>query len=103
MQVESLVAAQPALHVGMVVGGVVVQDQMYRKVFGHFAIDRAEELQELLVPVPGQALPDHRPGEHVDRGEQRGGAVAFVVVGHGARAALLHRQRRLSAVQRLHL
>ena len=54
---SNLVTAQPALHVGMVVGGVVVQDQVYRKVFGHFAIDRAEELQELLVPVPGQTLP----------------------------------------------
>ena len=44
------------LHVGMLVGGVVVQDQVHRKAFGDFAVDGAEELQELLVPVPGQAL-----------------------------------------------
>ena len=47
-------------HVGVFVGGVVVQDQMHRKPFGHLPVDGAEELQEFLVPVPGQALPDHR-------------------------------------------
>ena len=41
--------------------------------------------------------------EHVERGEQRGGAVALVVVGHGAEPALLHRQARLGAVERLDL
>jgi hypothetical protein len=50
-----------------------------------------------------QALADHLAGEHVERGEQRGGAVALVVVSHRAGAALLHRQRRLGAVQRLGL
>ena len=53
--------------------------------------------------VPGQALADHRAGEHVQRGEQGGGAVALVVVGHRAGPARLHRQRRLGAVQRLDL
>jgi hypothetical protein len=47
MQVEPFVAAQPALHVGVVVRGTVVQDQMHRKVFRYLAVDRAEEL---LVP-----------------------------------------------------
>ena len=46
---------------------------------------------------------DDRAVEHVERGEQRGGAVALVVVGHGAGAALLHRQARLGAVERLDL
>ena len=41
--------------------------------------------------------------EHVERGEQRGGAVALVVVGHGAEPALLHRQAGLGAVERLDL
>ena len=41
--------------------------------------------------------------EHVERGEQRRRAVALVVVGHGAGAALLHRQAGLGAVERLDL
>ena len=41
--------------------------------------------------------------EHVERGEQRGGAVALVVVGHGAEPPLLHRQAGLGAVERLDL
>ena len=41
--------------------------------------------------------------EHVEGGEQRRRAVTLVVVGHGAGAALLHRQAWLSAVERLDL
>ena len=40
---------------------------------------------------------------HVQRREQRRGAVAFVVVGHGTGAALLHRQTGLGTVKRLDL
>ena len=65
MQVEPLVAIQPAFNVGMVVRGVVVQNQMHSKMFGHLVVDSAEELEEFLVPMPGQALPDHNSGEHV--------------------------------------
>ena len=41
--------------------------------------------------------------EHVEGGKQRGGAVALVVVGHGAEPSLLHRQAGLGAVERLDL
>ena len=41
--------------------------------------------------------------EHVEGCEQRGGAVAFVVVGHRPGTALLHRQPRLGAVKGLDL
>ncbi len=53
--------------------------------------------------VPGQASADHCPGQHVEGGEQGGGAVALVVVGHRGGAALRHRQRRLGPVQGLDL
>ena len=65
----------------MFVGGVVVEDQVNRQVLGDLAVDGAQELQELLMTVPGQALSDDRAGQHVEGGEQGGGAVAFVVVG----------------------
>ena len=47
-------------------------------------LDRVEEADELLVPVALHAVADDRAVEHVERGEQRGGAVALVVMGHRA-------------------
>jgi len=71
--------------------------------FGDLAIDRLEEREELGVAVAWEALADHRPAQHIERGEQGGGPVALVVVSHRPGAAFLHRQRRLGAIQRLDL
>jgi hypothetical protein len=54
------------------------------------------------------AVTIHAGGHHgavqcVQRGEQRCRSVALVVVRHGLGAALLHRQPRLSAIERLNL
>ena len=66
-------------------------------------LDRVEEADELLVPVPLHAPAQHRAVEHVQGREQRRRAVALVVVGRGRRPTLLHRQPRLGAVERLDL
>ena len=50
---------------------------------GNLAIDRAQEAEEFPVAVTGVALADHLARQHVERCEQGGGSVAFVVVGHG--------------------
>ena len=50
----------------------------------HVRFDGVEEADELLVPVALHAAAEHAPVEHVEGGEQGGGAVALVVVGHGA-------------------
>ena len=50
----------------MLVGGVVVDDQMHCQVIGHFPVDGAQELQELLVAVLGQTLPDDLFGGGVE-------------------------------------
>jgi hypothetical protein len=44
-----------------------------------------------------------RANSHIQRREQGGGAVALVIVRHGAAAALLQRQAGLGAVERLDL
>ncbi len=49
----------------MLVGGVVVADQVHRKFVGDFLVDGAQELQELGMAVPGQALPDDFAGQDV--------------------------------------
>ena len=51
----------------------------------------------------GQALADDPAREHVEDGEQRGRAMAFVVVGHRPGAARLYRQAGLGTVEGLDL
>ena len=46
---------------------------------------------------------NHGSVEHVEGREQRCRAVALVIMGHGSKAALLQRQARLGAVERLDL
>ena len=53
--------------------------------------------------VTGHAATDHRAVEDVERGEQRGRAVADIVVGHRASLAWLERQAGLGAIERLDL
>src|SRR6266511_462264 len=62
-----------------------------------------EELLELRGPVPTVYGADHLAGGGVERREQRGDAVAYVVVGTFLRHARHHRQHRRRAVQRLDL
>ena len=62
-----------------------------------------EEPQELLVAVPLLAQPGDCAGGDLQGGEQGGGAVSDVVVGEPLGQPRLHRQHRLSAVQRLDL
>ena len=73
-------------------GGVVVQAEVDLQVLGHLPVDDLEEFQPFLMPVLRRALADDHAGQHVQRGEQGGGAVALVVVGHRAGATFLHRQ-----------
>ena len=81
----------------------VVHDEVDVEVGRHVALDRVEELAELLRAVAGHAFADDRSGLHVERGEQRGRAVPLVVVGAPLGLAGPHRQQRLGAVQRLDL
>ena len=66
---------------------------------------RAEgvEADELLMPMALHAAADDGTFQDIQCGEQRGRAVALVVVGHRAGSAFLHRQAGLGAVERLNL
>ena len=79
MHVESRMPGQPRLHRGVFVCGVVVGDQMQRLVLGRLAVDLPEELQPFGVGVALLALADDLSVKHVERSEQRGRAIAFVV------------------------
>ena len=64
----------------MLVGAVIVQDQVQLQGFGKLLIQTAQELQELLVAMPGKALTDDFPLQNFQRGEKGGGAVADIIV-----------------------
>ena len=67
------------------------------------ALDRIEELDELLMPVLLHATPQDRAIENIERGKQSGGAVALIVMSHGCAFAGLQRQTGLSAIKGLDL
>ena len=92
---------EPGFHFGMLVGGV--HDEVQLQFGRSFGVDLPEETQELLMPVARQTGTDDLAVECAQRREQCRRAVAFVVMGLCALAALTQRQARLRAVQRLNL
>ena len=70
---------------------------------GDLGLDGVQEADELLMPMAWHTTADHLAIQDVERGEQGGGAVALIVVGHGASPSLLHGQARLGAVEGLDL
>ena len=81
----------------------IVHDDVNVEVSWHTLLDGVEEPAELLRPVPRHALADNGAGLHVQRGEQRGCPMSFVVVGTPLDLPTAHGQQRLSAIQCLDL
>ena len=78
---EALVAPPaPALHLGMFVGGVVVGDQVQAQVARGLPVEVAQKVQPLPARVLGGGAAEDLAVQVGQRGEQRDGAVAFVVV-----------------------
>ena len=90
---------EPAPDLGRLVRGDVVEDDVNDPARRDVALQRVQEPDELLMAVTRHVLPEDLAGQDVDRGEQRCGSVAFVVVRHGGAAAPLQRQAGLGAVE----
>ena len=103
VELKALVPPEPGTDLGMLVRGVIVDNQMHCPLGWGLAVDLVEEADELLMPVAAHALTDDLAVEHVERGEQGGCPVPLIVVGHRAATAALHWQPRLGAVERLNL
>ena len=99
----SRVARQPGAGLGMFVGPVVVENDMDDLSGGDLALDRVQEADELLMRMLLHAAAEDHPVEDVEGGEQGGGSVALVVMGHRRAFAGLDRQTRLGPIQRLDL
>ena len=95
-------AGQPGLDPGVLVGGVVVHHHLQLPTRIGLG-DELEEGQELAVAMAGMAGVGHLTGRHLQRGNQRRGAVPEGVVGPPLNAARRHRPDRLGAFGRLDL
>ena len=73
------------------------------EVVGNPGFERAQELEELPAAVARETLPDDLAGGDVQRREQRGGAVACVVMGASLDLSGSHGEQRTGAIQRLDL
>src|SRR5262245_680013 len=103
MERPAWMAGEPSLHLGMLVGGIVVKDGVDGLSLRHLRFDGVEEPDKLLMPMALHVATDNGAIKHVEGSKQRGGAMPLVIMRHGAGASRFHRQSRLSAVQRLDL
>lgn len=103
MQVKARMPSQPRFDTGVLVGPVIIDDQMQVEMGWCLGVNLFEEPNELLMPMPGHAVADDFPVKHVQRCKQGGRTVSFVVVRHGSAAPLLHWQAGLGPIKSLNL
>ena len=83
MERPSRMLGEPGQHLGMFVGGIVVEDGVDYLAGRHGPFDGCDEADELLMPMARDAAADDLAFEHAERGEQGRRAVAFVIVREG--------------------
>ena len=95
MNVKARVSFEPAADLWMLVCRIVVCNQM--ELFSRRCgiVYESEELDPFLVTMTLLAEADHFAAGRVECGKQSRGAMPFVIVGHCARPARLHRQTGL--------
>ncbi len=90
MQVVAGTPSEPSADFGMFMSGVVVDDEMDVEAAGHIAVDLTQECEELLMTVSRMTTGYDFAGGDIESGEQRGGAVAFVVMSDAFEVAEAH-------------
>src|SRR6516164_8278116 len=103
VEVIARVAGEPRFDGWRFVGGIIVEHQMDVEIGWHGLLDLRQEFAEFDRPVVLVAAADDPTGGDVQGGEQRGCAVALVVMAASLDLPRAHRQQRLSAVERLDL
>src|SRR3990167_984257 len=100
---EPWMSPEPRLHARVLVGRVIVHDDMQIECGRGLDVDLLEEADELLMPMARHALANHLAVEHAEGRKQGGRAVALVVVRHRPTAALLQWKAGLGAIEGLDL
>src|SRR5580698_7935329 len=103
MQFEARMTRQPAFNDRMLMGGVIIQDDVDALAQRNLAVDLLEKFQPLAVGVFLSGVSDDFALQVIQRGKEGDGAVAIVIVGLRADMPSAQRQTRLTALQRLDL
>jgi hypothetical protein len=91
MEDEARMPVEPAANLWVLVGSIVVENDMDDLAGRDVRLNCVEKANELLVSVALHAAAEDLAFQDVERGEQRRGAVPLVVVGHRTAAAGLER------------
>lgn len=79
--VETRVLQEPLCDGRRCVGGVAIADQVQVQLDRSICVDRCQELQEFLVPMPSLVGGNDSAAGYIQGGEQAGRTVADVVMG----------------------
>jgi len=90
VQVETGMLRQPGTNLGMLVRGVVIDDEVEIEFCGHAGVQVAQKGEELLVPVARLAFGKHGTGGNVERGKQC--AVTHLIMSHAFHIPQSYRQ-----------
>lgn len=103
MHVEAFVLLKPRPHFGMLVRGVVVDDQMQLKMLGRFAVDLFEKLQPFLMPMLALNATYQFALDIIQRCERGDGAMTDIIVRLRADMPDSRRQFWLGALESLNV
>src|SRR5436305_10418621 len=98
MHVKAGVAVEPSGDRGMLMGGVIVGDDVDGEIAWGFFIDGFEKGQPLLMTVARRQTGDQLALEIIERGKQGQCAMSHVIGGLGWNVANAERQPRLRAL-----
>ena len=100
---ESRISLEPRFDLLVLMGGVIVTNDMDFFSVRNIAADQVEKANPFLMAMLFHTGADDLAAERIHRGEQRGCAVALVIMSHCLAATLLERKSWLSSVQSLDL
>src|SRR6267142_905676 len=102
-QIEARMFLYPAFNAGMLMGCVIVDDEVQVEPRRGLTIYLAQEFEELFMAMAIETFSDNGSLKHVERCEKRRRAVANIVVSHGSATPALEGQSGLGAIQSLDL
>lgn len=82
-------SCQPGADLRLLMGRVVVENDVDCLILRQLRLNHVEETDELLMPATLHVAADHRAVENIEGSKQGGGPVALVIMGHLAIPALL--------------
>ena len=103
MEVKPRVAFLPAFDLLVLMGGVIIADDVNLLAGGCITANQVKKSNPFLMPVPVHTSPNDLAIGGVHGREQRGGSVSLVIMGHGLATPFFERQSRLRAIQGMNL